>query len=121
MAFYKPIKVEDASDDEVIYLGTKYIKPEPLAEKPISPVAPVANADEGEEFKCIITGDLMHNPVHAADGFVYEYEGIMGWFNHEDNATKHRIKSPRTNLPMSKHLFRVFEYYTRYKAWCVKT
>jgi hypothetical protein len=77
--------------------------------------------DERDEYKCAITGEYMSDPVHAADGFAYEHESIVAWFRHGDNETKDRVKSPRTNLPMTKHLFRVFDFYTKYKAWCEET
>jgi len=114
-------------------LGYAEPKPAPVVidltkvkEEPVSPAAapvpvPVPAPEEDDQYKCAITGDYMHDPVHAADGFAYEHDYILQWFTHGGNDRMDKVKSPRTNVPMTKHLFRSFDFYQNYKAWCERT
>jgi hypothetical protein len=69
-------------------------------------------------FVCVITGEPFVDPVHAADGFVYEREAILQWFNSGANAGAATVRSPRSGVPMAKRIYRSFEFYQQYKAWC---
>ena len=48
-----------------------------------------------ESLLCPITGELMHDPVHIADGHVFERDSIEDWFDH-GNST-----SPMTGLKLN--------------------
>jgi hypothetical protein len=91
-----------------------------VKDEPVSP-APAPVVEEDDQYKCAITGDYMHDPVHAADGFAYDHDAILQWLSHGGNARTEMVKSPRTNTPMTKHLFRSFDFYQNYKAWCERT
>jgi hypothetical protein len=91
-----------------------------VKDEPVSP-APAPVVEEDDQYKCAITGDYMHDPVHASDGFAYDHDAILQWLSHGGNARTEMVKSPRTNTPMTKHLFRSFDFYQNYKAWCERT
>lgn len=78
----------------------------------------MATQTDTDTYKCPITNDYFRNPVHAADGHVYDYDALVSWFNTPENANAPRVTSPRTGLKMPKHIIRSFEYYTKYKEWC---
>jgi hypothetical protein len=48
-------------------------------------------------LKCPMSGDVMHDPVHAPDGYVYERSHIMSWL-------QSRTTSPLTGETMEKTL-----------------
>ena len=52
------------------------------------------------EFICPITQRLMHTPVEAADGKVYEATAISRWFFQKESELG-PATSPYTNLPLS--------------------
>ena len=127
-------------DDDLIYMGTTKVGSDEIEDLPLpfwmesgdhndppppSPPRParVATppAEDDDLYKCVISGDYMHDPVHAADGFPYEHEHILRWLNFGENAHTAEVKSPRTNQPMAKFIFRSFDYYKNYKAWCERT
>ena len=54
-----------------------------------------------EEFKCPISCKLPVDPVHAADGMMYDREYIMDWFGRNPGDT---CRSPMTNKPIPKTL-----------------
>ncbi|XP_037486587.1 U-box domain-containing protein 57-like isoform X2 [Triticum dicoccoides] len=75
---------------------------EPLIRKP--PAAPwpyVQSAVTGsyapDHLICPIRMDIMKDPQVASDGFTYEAEAIMRWFDGGNN------RSPMTNLPLANH------------------
>lgn len=129
------------ADDDVIYMGTTYIdetddlwmasndtfcSPSPLPDRIPTPPIPdrvptPPSTDDDDLYMCAITGEYMHDPVHAADGFPYEHTAIVEWFNFGENARATEVKSPRTNKPMAKFIFRSFDYYKSYKTWCERT
>ena len=46
------------------------------------------------DFICVITQEVMRDPVIALDGHSYERDAIMEWFD------RGRIVSPLTNVPL---------------------
>lgn len=54
-----------------------------------------------EEFKCPLSCKLPVDPVHAADGMMYDMEHIMDWFCRNPGDT---CRSPMTNKPIPKTL-----------------
>lgn len=63
------------------------------------------NLEEEEvpvHYICVISGDLMADPVRASDGFVYDRSSIEKWIA-EKIQNKHQVKSPRTNVELSSH------------------
>jgi len=47
-----------------------------------------------EAVTCCITKGILRDPVVAADGFTYEREAILNWFEHS-------TRSPMTNQELS--------------------
>ena len=58
-----------------------------------------------ERYRCSITGEIMIDPVFAADGHTYEREGIAQWLKTNDT-------SPKTNIRL-KHKELTDSHYTR--------
>lgn len=54
----------------------------------------VTEVEEPQEYVCIITQELMENPVIAEDGYSYEKEAIQRWMR------EHRNQSPMTRQVM---------------------
>src|ERR1700722_10475272 len=52
-----------------------------------------------EDFLCPITGEVMEDPVIAADGHSYERAAIEKWFRVKPFLTN----SPLTNLPLTNY------------------
>lgn len=63
--------------------------------------AKAGTADQiiSQSLYCPITGELMKNPVIAADGFTYERDAIQGWIN--TNLAKNVVISPMTGLALN--------------------
>jgi hypothetical protein len=57
-----------------------------------------------DRFRCAITTELMRDPVQAGDGYSYDYEAIMMWFDTEENIHNPTVNSPRTNAPMTTQI-----------------
>lgn len=79
------------------------------------------DTSDGARYKCPITNEYFRNPVHASDGHVYDHDALLRWFSHGENAQRNTVKSPRTGMPMTKHIFRSFEYVADYRDWCRRT
>lgn len=53
-----------------------------------------------EHYICIISREVMREPVLASDGFVYDKESIEQWIA-EKTKNNHLVISPRTNQPLA--------------------
>ena len=54
----------------------------------------IANTPAAEDFKCVITQEVMSDPVTISDGHSYERAAIAQWFQ------ERKLVSPLTNLPV---------------------
>lgn len=54
----------------------------------------IENTPAAEEFKCVITQEVMSDPVSISDGHSYERAAIAKWFQ------ERKLVSPQTNLPV---------------------
>ena len=57
-------------------------------------VVNTTEVEEPQEYVCIITQELMENPVIAEDGYSYEKESIVRWMR------EHRNQSPMIRQAM---------------------
>ncbi|UJR31653.1 hypothetical protein I4U23_019134 [Adineta vaga] len=92
----------NASQEETGTDDTKSVQPKPTASQMtdaeqaayektvISNVQKMSQENLLNSITCCITKAILHDPVVAADGFTYEREAILNWFEHSN-------RSPMTN------------------------
>jgi hypothetical protein len=141
-----PVRIKNENEDAITYLGSQrpvgfvsppknrgkgkavFIPRSPIMHRRLSQpdVGAAGRAASAQrvppmtefEYICPITQELMHDPVHAEDGFAYEHEAILNYFNYGQNVLQPSVKSLKTQQPMFKRLTRIFDYIKQYETWC---